>query len=225
VVVTAGPTYEDIDPVRFIGNRSSGKMGFALAEVATQRGAKVTLIAGPVSLETPQGVTRFDVRSAAEMFRAVKEHAAHAAVVVMSAAVADFTLDRKMEHKIKKEQIGGDTLSLTMNRTQDILAFLGKEKRDKILVGFALETEHGEESALQKLQRKNADLIVLNNPAVEGAGFETDTNIATIFCADGRVIPAEKMPKRQLADLILDVVHSLLTEGQIAFSVQGQITE
>ncbi len=210
VLITAGPTYEDIDPVRFLGNRSSGKMGFALAEVAAQRGADVTLVSGPVHLDTPRGVMRIDVRSAGEMFDCVNEHAHNSKVLIMSAAVADFSPETKSAGKIKKESIAGDALSIPLRKTTDILAQLGRTKKNQVLVGFALETEQGEENAMRKLRQKNADIIVLNNPNVRGAGFETPTNVATILSSDGTVRALQLMPKAELAGIILDLVASML---------------
>jgi phosphopantothenoylcysteine decarboxylase / phosphopantothenate---cysteine ligase len=209
-LITAGPTYEDIDPVRYIGNRSSGKMGFALAEAAADRGAEVILISGPVHLPTPERVSRIDVRSAREMFEQVAAAAPQARVIIMSAAVADFTPATVSDRKVKKETIAGETLSLQFNRTEDILGYLGTQKREQVLVGFALETHNDIENATRKLRSKNADMIVLNNAATVGAGFETDTNVATLLLADGRTFVLDMMRKTALADIILDHIRLIL---------------
>lgn len=204
VLVTAGPTREPLDPVRYLGNRSSGKMGFALAEAAARRGAAVTLVAGPVSLSTPPGVTRVDVETAAEMYDAVMAHRADTDIAVLAAAVADYTVAEPAAQKIKKDAANAEGLALSLVRTRDILATLGKEREAGVLVGFALETENDEENAARKLREKNADMIVLNNPRVEGAGFGSDTNVATLLFADGSTEPLARMTKRALADTILD---------------------
>lgn len=204
VLVTAGPTREPLDPVRYLGNRSSGKMGFALAEAAARRGAAVTLVAGPVSLSTPPGVTRVDVETAAEMYDAVMAHRADTDIAVLAAAVADYTVAEPAAQKIKKDAANAEGLALSLVRTRDILATLGKEREAGVLVGFALETENDEENAARKLREKNADMIVLNNPRVEGAGFGSDTNVATLLFADGSTEPLARMSKRALADTILD---------------------
>ena len=205
VVITAGPTYENIDPVRFIGNYSSGKMGFAIAEEFASRGADVTLIAGPVSLTCDNpGITRVDVTSARQMYDACMEHTAGADCVVLAAAVADYAPETVAESKIKRETTGDMTLRLVKN--PDIAAALGKEKGDKVLVGFALETDHEEENALGKLRRKNLDWIVLNSLRDPQAGFMKDTNRVTIIGADGecRRFPAKS--KRDVASDIVDTV-------------------
>jgi phosphopantothenoylcysteine decarboxylase/phosphopantothenate--cysteine ligase len=211
VVVTAGPTVEDIDPVRFISNRSSGRMGFAVAERAAHRGARVTLIAGPVELPTPTGVTRVDVRSARDMKAALDtafgENLAGADVLVMSAAVADYAPKETHEHKMKK---AGDTLSLELTRNPDILAELGESRKNgrPVLVGFAVETAEDDvliAYANKKLRDKKVDLIVANR-AVDA--FGTPTNRATLVAADATT-PLAIMTKIELADLILDRVRLL----------------
>jgi len=202
VVVTAGPTRERIDPVRFISNHSTGTMGFELARAAARRGADVVLIAGPVSLETPDGVRRIDVESTADMHAAVSDFAS-ADVVIMSAAVADFTPTRPSDSKIKKEGADG---ALALERTTDILADLGSKKgADQTFVGFALETDNGLENARGKLERKNLDWIVLNNPKEEGAGFGTGTNRVTLLARDGRTVDLPVMPKPEVAEAILEL--------------------
>lgn len=179
VLVTAGPTYEAIDPVRFIGNHSSGKMGFAIAERFVELGADVTLITGPTSEQTNSNLLRIDVVSANDMLLACNSVFENADITVMSAAVADYTPITIAEEKIKKKDEG---FSIDLKKTTDILASLGKiKKNNQLLIGFALETEHEEQYAKEKLQKKNLDLIVLNSLRDKGAGFKTDTNKITIF--------------------------------------------
>ncbi|WP_343535150.1 bifunctional phosphopantothenoylcysteine decarboxylase/phosphopantothenate--cysteine ligase CoaBC [Pedobacter sp.] len=179
VLVTAGPTYEAIDPVRFIGNHSSGKMGFALAETLYQLGAEVTLIAGPTSLKSGNGIKRIDVTSAAEMLNACIAQFSKTDITVMSAAVADYTPVEVAQQKIKKKE---DHFNIELKKTTDILATLGKQKSDRqLLVGFALETTDEENYAKEKLKKKNLDLIVLNSLNDKGAGFKSETNKITIF--------------------------------------------
>jgi len=179
VLVTAGPTYEAIDPVRFIGNHSSGKMGFAIAEEMYRLGANVTLIAGPTSLKANSGIKRIDVVSAAVMLEACLSHFKESEITVMSAAVADYTPVNVAQQKIKKKE---DHFNIELKKTTDILATLGKQKTDgQLLIGFALETTDEENYAKEKLQKKNLDLIVLNSLNDKGAGFKTETNKITIF--------------------------------------------
>lgn len=208
VLVSAGPTHEYIDPVRFISNPSSGKMGFAIAGAAAARGAQVTLVAGPVNLPTPPGVDRVDVVSAAEMHQAIeKVFSGGVDAVIMSAAVADYRPRRYLESKHKKM---ADGWVLELESTTDILAELGRKKTSEVLVGFAAETDRVEENALKKLRAKNLDMIVLNDITEPGAGFGTDTNRVRFFMADGT---GEKLPllsKEQVAQRILDHVHNLL---------------
>ena len=204
IVVSAGPTFEDIDPVRFIGNRSSGKMGFAIAQAAAQRGADVVLVAGPVSLPTPPAVTRIDVRSAAQMHAAVVS-ALPADVYVGAAAVADFAPAQVAADKIKK-QAGVDTLTLQLVRTPDILADVAAHStRPRLVVGFAAETGDVERYARGKLQKKRLDLIAANRVGVAGSGFESDDNALTVYWAGGEraLGPA---PKTQLAGQLLDLI-------------------
>lgn len=178
-LVSAGPTYEAIDPVRFIGNRSSGKMGYAIAQELNRLGAFVTLVSGPTHLQTPGGVEKIAVESAQEMLGACQQYFQQSDIVVMSAAVADYTPKEVESQKIKKKT---DTFSIELKKTVDILATLGNTKTDKqILVGFALETNNELENAKDKLQRKNLDLVVLNSLNDTGAGFATDTNKITII--------------------------------------------
>lgn len=215
ILVTAGPTHEAIDPVRFIGNRSTGKMGFAIANAAALRGADVTLVTGPVHLETPRSVKRIDVESAQQMYDAVIRYAKSADAVIMAAAVADFTPAKKSERKIKKqERAGGMTLELT--HTRDILRALSQNrsasggKNGAVLVGFALETDDELKHATEKLKEKKLDLIVLNSLKDEGAGFGSDTNVVTIIDKSGKQEKLAKLPKFDVANAILDRVKTLL---------------
>ncbi|MEX1274613.1 MAG: bifunctional phosphopantothenoylcysteine decarboxylase/phosphopantothenate--cysteine ligase CoaBC [Bacteroidota bacterium] len=209
ILVTAGPTYESIDPVRFIGNRSSGKMGFAIAQAAALRGAEVTLVAGPVQLETPRNVKRINVESAEQMQKAVSAEAKKADAVVMAAAVADFTPQAPSRAKIKKD-VQSKKLDLHLTATPDILGTLGGKKNGTVLVGFALETENELTHAKEKLKSKNLDLIVLNSLADEGAGFGVDTNVVTIIERNGHAKKLKKMAKFDVANEILNRVKNLL---------------
>ena len=202
VLITAGPTYEKIDPVRFIGNYSSGKMGFALAEECASRGAEVTLVSGPVTLQTNHpNIQRIDVESANEMYEAAKEAFTHADAGILCAAVADFTPVCTADHKIKREK---DHLSLDLKPTQDIAASLGVMKqKNQVLVGFALETNNEQENAEGKLQRKNFDFIVLNSLNDNGAGFRVDTNKITIIDQEGST-PYSLKDKKEVAKDIID---------------------
>jgi phosphopantothenoylcysteine decarboxylase/phosphopantothenate--cysteine ligase len=204
-LVTAGPTYEAIDPVRFIGNRSSGKMGIAIAEELFNQGAEVTLVAGPVNLTT-NGFRRIDVRNAEEMYNACISNEFD--IAVMAAAVADYAPFQVAEKKIKKSD---DDLSLPLKRTKDILSALGKKKKaGQVLVGFALETDHEKEEAIRKLRTKNPDFIVMNSLRDAGAGFEHDSNKATLFFQDGREKSFELQSKKSLAKHIVDTIIELL---------------
>jgi phosphopantothenoylcysteine decarboxylase / phosphopantothenate---cysteine ligase len=203
ILITAGPTCEDIDPVRFLTNRSSGKMGYALAEAAHRRGARVVLVSGPTDLKIPDGVDWVPVRATEEMHRVVRERAARANIVIMAAAVSDY---RPAEQHDKKLKRGEGSFTLELEPTPDILAELGREKRGQILVGFAAETNTVAENARGKLARKGADMIVANDVTQEGAGFDTDTNIVTLYVRDGREIPLPKMSKFEVANQILDRV-------------------
>jgi phosphopantothenoylcysteine decarboxylase/phosphopantothenate--cysteine ligase len=206
ILITAGPTCEDIDPVRFLTNRSSGKMGYALAEAANRRGARVILVSGPTDLKIPDGVDWVPVRSTEEMHHAVRERAANANVVIMAAAVSDYRPAARHDQKLKR---GEGSFTLELEPTSDILADLGREKRGQILVGFAAETNSLAENARGKLARKGADMIVANDVTQEGAGFDGDTNIVTMFLRDGREIPLAKMTKFEVANQILDRVLEL----------------
>lgn len=202
VLVTAGPTYEPIDRIRFIGNYSSGKMGFQIARAASHRGANVTLVAGPTMLGTPRGVNRIDINTAEEMYNAVKKNYENNEYVIMSAAVADFKPKLVHKGKIKKE-LQNDII-IEAERTCDILEFLGKNKGNFKLIGFALETDNEIINAKQKLEKKNLDMIVMNNPDVEGAGFGTDTNVATLINRNLEQTETGKLTKYELANIILD---------------------
>jgi phosphopantothenoylcysteine decarboxylase / phosphopantothenate---cysteine ligase len=209
VLVTAGPTREKIDPVRFISNHSTGKMGYALAEEAKKQGAKVILISGPVELPAPVGMEVVKVESADEMYNAVLKYYESANVVIKTAAVADYRPKIAYDHKVKKQ--AGDS-SIELERTKDILLELGKRKRNQLLVGFAAETENVEEYARKKLNAKNADMIVANNVKTEGAGFGTDTNIVTLFKRSGSVTDLPLMSKSQVAKRIIGEITSLLKD-------------
>jgi phosphopantothenoylcysteine decarboxylase/phosphopantothenate--cysteine ligase len=203
ILVTAGPTCEDLDPVRYLTNRSSGKMGYAVAEAAALRGAKVILVSGPVTLETPAGVERVDVRSAKEMHAAVLARITDASIAIFAAAVADYQPVEQHAEKIKKDAA---LLAISFEPTKDILADVAKNKGERIIVGFAAETSHVAENARKKLQSKNADLIVANDLTIEGAGFDHDTNVVTLFSRDGRDLALPKMSKSEVAQRILDEV-------------------
>jgi phosphopantothenoylcysteine decarboxylase/phosphopantothenate--cysteine ligase len=205
VVVTAGPTIEDIDPVRYLSNRSSGKMGYRLAEAARDRGARVVLVSGPTALPAPAGVETIAVRSAEEMARAVAEHAREASIVAMAAAVSDFRPSVSAPHKVKKAD-GGARLDLA--RTPDILEALGADKRGRFLIGFAAETERLLERARGKRKDKRVDLMVANDVSAAGAGFAADDN-AAVLLDDAAETPLPLMGKRALADRIWDRVVEL----------------
>jgi len=207
IVVTAGGTQEFIDPVRIITNRSSGKMGYALAEAARDRGAKVTLITGPTLLTRPVGVEVIDVCTAEEMLQAVKRAISGADALIMAAAVADYRPRTKAKEKIKKEGAG---LTLELERTPDILSVV---KGNFVRVGFAAESENLVENATQKLRQKSLDLIVANDVTAKDSGFGTDSNQVTIIGKDAKAEKLPLLPKRQVADKVLDKVAKLLTEG------------
>lgn len=210
VLITAGPTYENIDPVRFIGNYSSGKMGFALAEEFASRGADVTVVAGPVGLSLENNfIKRIDVTSAKEMCAACMEEAPKADYIVLAAAVADYAPECIADSKIKRENTDGMTLKLVKN--PDIAATLGASKKNnQVLVGFALETDHEIENAHKKLEKKNLDWIVLNSLRDPGAGFMKDTNKVTIVSAAGSIFAFDTKSKRAVAaDIVNTVVGGL----------------
>jgi len=201
ILVTAGPTCEDIDPVRYLTNRSSGKMGYAVAAGAAQRGAKALLVSGPTALAAPEGVERVDVRSAEEMLRAVQARFAGCSIAIFAAAVADYHAAEKSSKKIKR---GKEALTLRLEPNPDILATVAREKGERLIVGFAAETENVAGNARKKLTEKNADLIVANDVSAQGAGFDGETNIVTLFSRDGRDLPLPRLSKAEVAHRILD---------------------
>lgn len=209
VLVTAGPTREKIDPVRFISNHSSGKMGYALAEEARKKGAHVVLVSGPVHLPAPAGIELVKVESAEEMYNAVMRFYGEADVVIKTAAVADYRPKNAYEHKVKKQP--GDA-SIELERTKDILFELGQRKKNQLLIGFAAETDHVEEYARKKLSAKNADIIVANNVKAEGAGFGTDTNIVTLYKRDGSQLELPLLSKTAVAEKIIGEITTLLKD-------------
>jgi len=206
VLITAGPTQEPLDPVRYISNRSSGKMGYALAEAAAQRGAQVILVSGPVQLPEPHSVRVLHVRTAREMHDAVMEHLPEAGIIVKAAAVADYHLSQVPRNKMKKTAM---RMSLDLDPTPDILAELGQRKGDRLLIGFAAETENLVESARQKLASKNCDMVVANLVNQEATGFESDENEVVLVLSTGETIPFSRAPKREIADRIFDQVLKL----------------
>jgi len=210
ILVTAGPTQEPIDAVRFISNRSSGKMGFAIANAATLRGADVTLVSGPVSLQTPRNVTRVDVETAEEMLKVVQRHFSRQDAIIMAAAVADFAPRQPSRQKMKKEDVQERELTVELEKTEDILESLGRKKNGKVLVGFALETHDDVQNAKEKLKRKHLDFVVLNNPLIEGSGFGADTNVVSIIDKSGSMEKLPKLSKFDVANAILDRVAEIL---------------
>jgi phosphopantothenoylcysteine decarboxylase/phosphopantothenate--cysteine ligase len=213
VLVTAGPTREDIDPVRYLTNRSSGRMGYAVAQAAQARGAKVILVSGPTSLPAPQGVEYVRVRSAKDMSRAVSRHLDRSTVVVMAAAVADYRPTQKHPQKVKR---GDPRLALELEMTPDILAEIGSHKDGRIVVGFAAETERLAEHTRRKLAAKPVDLMVANDVTQRDAGFDVDTNVVTFFSRDGQEKPLPRLTKREVADRIFDEVMRLKSTGKKA---------
>ena len=203
ILISAGPTLEAIDPIRHLTNRSSGKMGYALAEEAAMRGAQVTLVSGPTMLPELNRVSRINVKTAEQMATEVKSKFDNHDVVIMAAAVADYRPAKQSLQKIKKSN---KSLTIEFEPTEDILATLGRQKSHQFLVGFALETNNGIEHAIEKLQRKMCDLIVLNNPLEEGAGFELDTNKITLIDKDKMQQDYPVMSKKAAAKKILDAV-------------------
>jgi phosphopantothenoylcysteine decarboxylase/phosphopantothenate--cysteine ligase len=211
VVVTAGPTCEDLDPVRYLTNRSSGKMGYALAEAATRRGARIILISGPTRIDPPQGVEFISVRSTEQMQKAVVEHLTRATAVIMAAAVADYQPAMRETTKMKR---GDGRVTIELVSTPDILAGIARDKGERIIVGFAAETDHVAEHARAKLESKQADLIVANDLTAEGAGFDHDTNIITMYWGDGGEKAFPRMPKIDAAHRILDRLLELRRAGR-----------
>ncbi len=207
ILVTAGPTVEDLDPVRFLSNRSSGKMGFALARRARQRGADVHLVSGPVELSPPEGVRTTFVRSAAEMLQACEAAFEAVDAAFMAAAVSDYRPRHISAEKLKRS---GGQLGLELVENPDIAATLGARKGGRVLVAFAMETEDGEFRAREKGERKRADLVVLNDLRVPGAGFAGDTNVVTVLDGDGTAERLPRLSKLEVADRLLDRVRDLL---------------
>ncbi len=208
ILITAGPTYEAIDPVRFIGNHSSGKMGFAIAEEAANLGAEVVLISGPSALKVENDFIKLiRVTSAEEMYNAAHEYFDKTDVAILSAAVADYRPSEVASEKIKKKS---DTFTLQLTKTKDILASLGEIKKNQYLVGFALETENEEENAKLKLKKKNLDLIVLNSLRDKGAGFKTDTNKITLIGKENKTISFTVKPKNEVAK---DILHYIIEQN------------
>ncbi len=206
VLITAGPTREAIDPVRYLTNHSTGKMGYALATVAARRGANVTLISGQTNLDTPLGVTRVDIESAADMFEEVSKRAGQQDIIIKAAAVADYTPQEFSDEKIKKKD--GD-YSVALKRTTDILAWLGEHRQNgQFICGFSMETEHMLENSRKKLLQKNADMIVANNLRQEGAGFGVDTNIVTLITKE-ECLELPQMSKEEAAVKILDFIKKI----------------
>ena len=207
VLVSAGPTRENIDPVRYVSNYSSGKMGYAAAAAARRRGARVVLVSGPVALRAPWDVELVPVVSAAQMYDAVMQALPQADVVIKAAAVADYRPAQAAEQKIKKNS---DQMSLELERNADILAAVGQNKGERVVVGFAAESEKLLEHAADKLRRKNLDMIVANDITASGAGFDVDTNIVNFIYADGRVEKLAQMSKDAVADNLLERVVRLI---------------
>jgi phosphopantothenoylcysteine decarboxylase/phosphopantothenate--cysteine ligase len=209
VLLTAGPTQEPLDPVRYITNRSSGKMGYALAEAAAARGAHVVLVSGPVHLVPPRGVEVVQVRTALEMHKQVMERLAPATIVIKAAAVADFHLSKVPEQKVKKTAA---RISLELDPTPDILAELGRKKGDRLLIGFAAETQNLVQEARRKLESKNCDMVVANLVGGSDSGFESDQNEVTLVIRTGETVPLARASKREIADRIFDQVLRLRLE-------------
>jgi phosphopantothenoylcysteine decarboxylase/phosphopantothenate--cysteine ligase len=213
ILVTAGPTRENVDPVRYFTNRSSGKMGYAVAEAAARRGAHVILVSGPTSLDAPPGVERIDVQSAEEMHRAVLEKIADCSIAIFAAAVADYRPIAANGQKIKRTT---ESVNIALEPTPDILAAVARSKGERLIVGFAAETENVADNARKKLAAKNADLIVANDVTAEGAGFDHDTNIVTLIARDGRDLALPRMSKSEVAQRILDEVVRLRSKSRTA---------
>jgi len=207
VLVTAGPTREFLDPVRFLTNRSTGKMGYALAEEALRRGAEVILVSGPTHVFPPPGSVIRDIQTAEDMKREVSKHFPKADVVLMAAAVSDFTFTQTASSKIKKEKFGE---SIKITPAPDLLQELSRKKGSKVLVGFAAETENVVDNAIKKLKKKSLDMIVANNVLDEGVGFESDFNQVSLVFPGGQAIQTEKMTKSEISQIILDKVEEII---------------
>lgn len=205
VLVTAGPTIETIDPVRFVSNRASGKMGYAIAEALQKVGAEVTLVTGPTSIEAPRHVEVVQVTTAEDMFQAVRQRFKQQDIIFKTAAVSDYTPVAPLPHKMKKQN--GD-VTVTFKRTQDILKYLGEHKTTQKLVGFAAETQNMESYAQDKLARKNADVIIANNVGDTSIGFSSDNNEVSLYFKDGTFETLQKGPKKKLAFQILSILES-----------------
>lgn len=206
ILITAGPTQEPLDPVRYVSNRSSGKMGYAIAEAAARRGAHVVLVSGPVAITAPRRVETIHVRTAREMRNAVMEHLEEATIIIKSAAVADYHVSDVPKQKLKKT---ATRLSLELDPTPDILAELGQRKGDRLLVGFAAETQNLIEEARRKMLSKKCDMIIANYVDQEGVGFESDRNEVEIIARSGEIVHAGPADKREIAEKILDQVAML----------------
>lgn len=203
VLISAGPTQEAMDPVRFISNHSSGKQGYAIAKAAKAMGANVILVSGPVQLEKIEGIQTIDVTSALDMFEAIKQNADKADYIIMAAAVSDYRPENTAEHKIKKSD---DTIEMTFVKNPDILAYLGQCKTKKqIICGFAMETQDLDKNAKEKLEKKNCDMLIANNLFVSGAGFQTDTNIVSLLTKDS-IEHLPKLSKEELGQKILETM-------------------
>lgn len=207
VLVTAGPTREFLDPVRFITNRSTGKMGYELAEEALRRGAEVILVSGPTHLFPPPDAKLRKVQTAEDMKKEVLEHFSKADVVIMTAAVSDFKFEESASGKIKKEKLGGN---IKIVPTPDVLKELGRKKGQKVLVGFAAETEKVVDNALKKLKDKNLDLIIANDVTAEGVGFESNFNQVSVVFPDGKSVQTEKMTKVEISQVIMDKIEEIV---------------
>jgi phosphopantothenoylcysteine decarboxylase / phosphopantothenate---cysteine ligase len=218
ILVTAGPTCEDLDPVRYFTNRSSGKMGYAVADAAAQRGARVILVSGPTSLDSPGNVERINVRTAEEMRAAVLDKIAGCSIAIFAAAVADYRPAERRDQKIKRDK---ESMKIELEPTPDILAEAAGNKGERLIVGFAAETDRVAENARKKLTSKNADLIVANDITAEGAGFDHDSNVVTLFARDGRDLPLPRMSKSEVAQRILDEVIRLRSVLQSSKAQQG----
>ena len=209
VLVTAGATQESLDPVRYITNHSTGKMGYAIAQAASERGAEVTLVSGEANIKPPIFAELVKVKSAEDMFNAVKENLSESDAVIMAAAVADYTPDTYSNEKIKKSD---SDMSISLKRTRDILKYAGENKRDKqVICGFSMETENLLENSRKKLEKKNCDIIAANSIKEKGAGFGTDTNIITLITKDS-VYELDKMSKYDAANIILDRIKQIFSE-------------
>ncbi len=212
ILVTAGPTREALDPVRYFSNYSSGKMGYAIAKEARKRGAYVTLVSGPTALDAPAGVEVVEIQSAEEMYHAVTNRFSDVDIVVKSAAVADYQPEEVLSQKRKKQ---GNEWSVPLVKTKDTLLEIGKRKDKQILVGFAAESEQLDMYAKEKLKRKNLDLIVANNITEKGAGFDVDTNVVSVFTKDNHAIDYPEQSKAEVASVILDELEAYMKRREL----------